>query len=76
MLGPCWEAKKAAEFLDRVLGGDMQFKNIPKLPDFEPEYLRNQKTDDDDSSAAAAAADKDLEGVEVTEEVDGEQVEE
>jgi len=70
-----FEAKKAAEFLDRVLGGDMQFKNIAKLPDFEPEYLRNQKTDDDSDSSAAAAADKEEEGVEVTEEVDGEAVE-
>ena len=41
------ELKQASEFLDKILGGDMQFKNLPTLPDFEPEYLRNQKGDDD-----------------------------
>jgi len=41
------EVKPASEFLDRILGGDMQFKNLASLPDFEPEYLRNQKGDDD-----------------------------
>jgi hypothetical protein len=53
------ELKAASEFLDRILGGDMQFKNLPALPDFEPEYLRNQKGgDDDDAGDAVTAADE------------------
>jgi len=37
-----FDLKPVSGFLDRILGGDMQFKNLPKLPEFEPEYLRNQ----------------------------------
>lgn len=49
--------KPASEFLDRILGGDMQFKNLPTLPDFEPEYLRNQKNDDVVDDGAVTASD-------------------
>lgn len=44
----------ASEFLDRILGGDMQFKNLPILPEFEPEYLRNQKGGDDDDAVTTS----------------------
>lgn len=40
--------------MDRILGGDMQFKNLPALPDFEPEYLRNQKGGDDDDAVTTS----------------------
>ena len=52
------ELKQASEFLDKILGGDMQFKNLPTLPDFEPEYLRNQKGDDDAVSPSDDAAEE------------------
>lgn len=48
------ELKAASEFLDRILGGDMQFKAIADLPEFEPEYLRNQKVDDADEAVVAS----------------------
>lgn len=38
--GPARAAEVAA-FVDRVLGGDVQFKALAKLPELEPEYLKN-----------------------------------
>ena len=33
--------KPTGEFLDKVLGGDQQFKAIAELPKLEPAYLRD-----------------------------------
>lgn len=34
------DERAASAFLDKILGGDMQFKPIASLPSVEPEYLR------------------------------------
>ena len=37
----------AVPFLDRILGGDMMYKNLEKTPEFEPAYLRNSVDKDE-----------------------------
>ena len=54
------DERTASAFLDKILGGDMQFKPIASLPSVEPEYLRgggdatttwaDEEDDDDDAS--------------------------
>ena len=40
----------ASAFLDKILGGDQQFKPIAALPEYEPEYLRGDADEDDEDS--------------------------
>jgi hypothetical protein len=71
--GPVLDEAVASVFLDKILGGDMQFKPIKALPALEPEYLRGDssgvwKDDDDDDE------EPDANGVEVrAEDGDGEE---
>ena len=50
------DERTASAFLDKILGGDMQFKPIASLPSVEPEYLRGGDAatwgdeEDDDAS--------------------------
>ena len=52
----------ASAFLDKILGGDQQFKPIATLPEYEPEYLRGdadaEEEEEEDLEIAAGTAEE------------------
>ena len=64
----------ARNICQALVGGDMQFKNMAKLPEFEPEYLRNQSKDDDDGAGGGGAVEAAAEAAEEVEDTPDEEV--